>query len=172
MLFFNIIGGYLSIFEQNLELKKLGFFLIGVFHLKIALSYIYISEFVENKHNLIVSTVISAFDALTMFIICIALKYTNNLDSIFKGSYFVGVLASIVFVVLMKESPKHLLISNPRNSKQSIEILNYVARFNGSKFRLTKDSCFNFIGQAIEDESGVVNTSDSFQKIRLSSYIN
>ena len=99
-----------------------------------------------------------------------ALKFTNNLDSIFECSFYAGVAASIVFVVLMKESPKHLLISNPRNSRQSIEILNYVARFNGSKFRLTKDSCFNFIGQAIEDESGVLNNSDSFQKLGLSCY--
>lgn len=117
MLFFNIIGGYLSVFCVDVDLKKMGFFLIGMFHLKISLSYIYISEFVELKHNLLASTIISAYDGTTLIVTCLALKWTGNLNIIFEFAYYVGIAASIVFLVLMKESPKHLLISNPKNSQ-------------------------------------------------------
>ena len=165
MLFFNIIGGYLSVFCVDINLKKMGFFLIGMFHLKVALSYIYISEVVESKHNLLASTIISAYDVTTLVVISFALKWTGDLNIVFEYAHYVGVAASMVFLVLMKESPKHLLISNTRNSQQALQIFDYIARFNGSSFRLPRDAYFNFLGQALEDESQVVhNQNDSYLK--------
>lgn len=117
MIFFNIIGGYLSVFCVDMDLKKLGFFLIGMFHLKISLSYIYISEFLEVRHNLFASTIISAFDGSSLIIICLALKWTGDLKIIFEFAFYLGIMGSIIFIVLMKESPKHLLIANPKNSQ-------------------------------------------------------
>ena len=83
MMFFNIIGGYLSVFCVDVDLKKIAFFLIGMFHLKIPLSYIYISEFVESKHNLLAYTIISAYDGTTLIFTWHAFKWTGILKIIF-----------------------------------------------------------------------------------------
>ena len=73
----------IMLFYVDMDLKKIAFFLIGMFHLKISLSYIYISEFEEIKHNLLASTIISAYDGTTLIVTCIAIKRKCSLNIIF-----------------------------------------------------------------------------------------
>ena len=49
-------------------------------------------------------------------------------------------------MLIVPESPKWLLMKEGINSQKAISTLNWIAKFNGTKFRVPKDAIFDVIG--------------------------
>ena len=108
---FHLLGNFLTVYGNTAGLKSLGFFIMGVFHLKITLSYTYILELVEETKKPMASTIINAFDSSSNLITClILLFFTKNEDTVMRGAWFVGLVGYIIFIVICPESPRWLFM--------------------------------------------------------------
>lgn len=75
------------------------------------------------------------------------LQYFNNdLDLFFKVCWYVGTLLTIIYFIIIPESPKWYFINDGSGSKRGIEALNYIAIFNGSQFRIPEHARFDLFG--------------------------
>jgi MFS family permease len=70
-----VLSCYVSIFKDTLFYKKLGFFLQGLFHIKISLSYTSIFELVPERKKVLCSTLLSAWDGSTILVSCLIFKF-------------------------------------------------------------------------------------------------
>lgn len=66
------IASAMSIFSNNLGIKTVGFFLQGLFHLKISLSYLHVLDLIPESSKSFVYAFITAFDASTWMVACAA----------------------------------------------------------------------------------------------------
>ena len=71
----------------------------------------------------------------------------------------VGTLALILYLILVPESPRWLFQKKGANSKEGIDVLNYIAKFNGSKKRVPKTAVFDIVGQMVEETMTANQTS-------------
>lgn len=72
---FYIFSCYFAIFPKSLEARAFGFFLQGIFHLKISTSYTHILELVEEKDKAMCSTILTGFDSGALLIACTTYLY-------------------------------------------------------------------------------------------------
>lgn len=150
---FVMFATYISAFGNDLVYMRIGFFLIGFFHLKISLSYTYAVELVPESSKQIVLTIISAYDACSLLIACSIMKFYKPSENIVMQFHFVsGLIALILFALIIPESPKWLFMKKGTNCREAINILNYIAWFNGSELKVPEDAVFDVIGQAIEED--------------------
>jgi len=63
-----------------------------------------------------------------------------DVDKILHISYIIGFVASILYLIIIPESPKWLIIRQGPKSQKAIKILNYIAWFNGSTFRVPSNT--------------------------------
>jgi hypothetical protein len=61
------------------------------------------------------------------------------------------VVASVIFVCFVPESPRWLLLRDPKSS-EGRHVLNYIAWFNGSSRRVSDDAVMDNFGQLIRDK--------------------
>ena len=154
VLILNLIAMALIIFSPSILVKKIGFFVFGYLHIKISLSYTHMFELTEAKHQVFCSTIITGIDTLTISLTCIIYKYvTNDMDQFFTFLYVIGAITCVLYIVLIPESPQWLFMNKGSNSQQAISILNYIAKFNGSRHSIPSDANFDRLGQYIEDQS-------------------
>jgi len=66
-----IYAVYLLAFDERIVMKKLGFFLEGLFHLKISTSFTHALELVPESKKSIVFTVMLPFDSASILIACL-----------------------------------------------------------------------------------------------------
>ena len=71
----NIIACFIAIYSGTIFLKKVGFFLIGLFHVKLSLSQTYVLELMPFHSKNIAITVMLAFDASNLMVACLIFKY-------------------------------------------------------------------------------------------------
>ena len=165
------LGSGLIAYGNSIEKKTLGFFLLGVFHLKITLSYQYCAEFLENRHKQMALTFISLFDTasigLSMFYM---LQVDNNLVAYVRNWYVMGVVAYFLFLVIVPESPRYLFMKNPQ-SEAGIKVLNYISWFNGSRKRVPLGSVMDNIHQVIKDNNQLNLTSHAIAQQQLNNTI-
>ena len=130
-----IISCYISIFSQSVLIKKIGFWLQGIFHLKISLSYTSCLELVPESKKVLSSTIISAVDASTILISCLIYKYYMPVEAfVLELMFYIGSLACFIYILVIPESPRWVFMKQGSNSQEGIAILNYIAWFNGSEF--------------------------------------
>ena len=138
-----------------------GFFIQGVLHLKITLSYLYCAELLENKHKDIAMTMISLYDTGTQALICYYLQaYDYNLVKVNRYFQVFGTIACIIFMFIIPESPRYLFMKDPQ-SKKAIDILNYIAWFNGSTKRIPYEAVMDNIYQVIQDNNQLNTTTQT-----------
>jgi len=70
---------------------------------------------------------------------------SKNTQHFLEITFYIGAIAVVLFVLFIPESPRYILMKNP-NDKEGIRILNFIAWFNGSKFRVPEDACFDQFG--------------------------
>ena len=107
-----IIASSTIVYYPNLYVKGIGYFIQGLLHLKITLSYTYIFELVPEKNKGISATIINFADAITlgvtgityMFITQDAVKFTQTVNLIES-------IAVLIFLVIAPESPSWLILN-------------------------------------------------------------
>ena len=104
-------GSALSILSSELYLKKVGFFIVGLLHIKSTICYQHSYELMPAGWNSIAATVINVFDCLTLFIVCVSLKYlTHDIEHVFIGLLSVSLICSLLYLLLIPESPRWLFM--------------------------------------------------------------
>jgi hypothetical protein len=77
-------------------------------------------------------------DSSSVFIISFFLKFfTKNLDEIFYYIFYVQTAGILIFFLIIPESPYWQIYSYGNKSSKAIDNLNYIAWFNGSKYRVS-----------------------------------
>lgn len=120
MLFFQLIAGYITVFSHSLFMKSIGFFMIGLFHMRVSQSFCYSTDLCPQKYRSTAITVIQCFDSGTTAFGPFIFMYVNsNVQSLYIIFYFVGAFACIMFLMFVPESPNYLLMKDT-NSQRGI----------------------------------------------------
>ena len=83
---------------------------------------------------------INTINCSTIIFSCLSLLYIkNDVVLLLKFMYFVGLAAAVLFLLLIPESPRWLFMQDA-SSQEGIKALNFIAWFNGSKFRVPEDA--------------------------------
>ena len=85
-------------------------------------------------------TIINGFDSATLLITASLLIYSWNYDFVNQVYFYIGTFSIIIYLLFIPESPKWLLLICGGSSKKAIKILNYIAWFNNSEYRVPYDA--------------------------------
>jgi hypothetical protein len=107
-----------------------------------------------------------------MFVAGIWLLYfQNKIQPVMEVSFWIGVLGCLLYVLIIPESPIWYFLKDP-NSKAGIEILNGIAKINGSVLRIPEDATLDLIGNAIKENETLMKTKNPLLRMRLNQTIN
>lgn len=98
------------------------------------------------------------------------LKIDSNLVAYVRNWYLLGVVAYVLFLFVVPESPRYLFMKNPQ-SEEGIKVLNYISWFNGSKKRVPSGSVMDNIHQVIKDNNQLNVTNVAMVQQQLNSTI-
>lgn len=139
-------------FYAPFEYKKFGYFIFGVFHMKITLAFTHMFELIDNQNKAMCQTTVATFDAFSMGVTSLFFLYVSpSLDLLLNIYYGLGVVAIVLYIVVVPESPRWLLLKDPR-SQRGKDILNYIAKFNGSKKRVPDYAVMDNLEQILNDK--------------------
>jgi len=158
---------YLSIYDQRIPVKKFGFFLNGLFHIKNSVTITQSLELVPDSYKNANFTGLLLFDASGIFYACsVFYFYRPNVQLVFDIHFGLGAVMFVAYCLVVPESPRWLFQRDGPKSKEAINVLNYIAWFNGSSKRIPHDSHFDMIGQVV-NESNTLNqtTAGRFHSI-------
>ena len=132
---------YVGTFSKNLELIKIASFVHGFFHIKNTLCYTHNVELVPDKYKTLVCTCINAFNCSEYMVLGIFYQFIEpNTDKLLILYFLIGILACILYMAFIPESPFWLIVNEGENSQKAISNLNYIAMFNGSSYRIPTDT--------------------------------
>ena len=155
---FIAIGFALTVYGPTMQLKKIGFIIQGIMHMKNSLAFLLTTELIPNKNLAISLTLLTLLDTFTIGGTCLLIKYVDrDVNNLLEVYFKVGCVCSILFAVLIPESPKWMLMKEP-NSKEAIKTLNYISWFNGSKNRVPDNASLDIVNQVVRDEKQVNET--------------
>lgn len=129
--FFLIIGMLIAVFSTSYITKAIGLVVMGLFHIKTSISYVFMFESVHSRNKAFCSTVINIIDGIPVTLTCVYLRWISH-DLILLQSISIYVTIGAWFMLfLIPESAPWLLATGQR--KRAILTFNYIAWFNGSK---------------------------------------
>ena len=113
---------------------------MGLSQLKNSASYVWASECVPLSNKPLAFTMINVFDCFPMPFLCLYFMYVSK--DWYPLNFYVLLLSYVSFVLtfLCPESPRWLLVNG--RTKEAIEVLNYIALWNGSSQRIPEDAQF------------------------------
>lgn len=96
----------LSVLSDDIAMKRMGFFLQGLFHIKISNSYTHMFELVPESAKVIGQTCINSYDACTLLIVCVAIKFGGaSYQQVAEIQLYVGSVACVLYFLIVPESP-------------------------------------------------------------------
>jgi len=127
-------------------------------------------ELMDSASKMTASTFINGIDASTPMFACLYFMYVdNNVESLLQTWYYIGCIIIVLYVVFIPESPRWQFMKDSK-SKDAIRNLNYIAWFNGSKYRVPNNAVFNFVDEDILNNSVMVESTPRM-KFRLNASI-
>ena len=119
----------------------LGYILYAFGNIKNGVFYCWVFELIETRHKSISCSVVNALDSCTMIVFGLYVLFiSKNWIYLELFFYSLGILAYIVILFFMPESPKWNLIHG-RNHAAHKE-LNYIATVNKVPFSIPSDAIF------------------------------
>lgn len=107
--FMALVSTALLIYGDSINIKMIGFFIQGYFHIKLTLVFPYCSDFVENRHKQIVVTLINVMDTVSITLCALFITFVSpDLIRFIEIWFFMNVAFFVVFVLVMPESPRQL----------------------------------------------------------------
>ena len=85
--------------------------------------------------------------------------YSRDTDFLLTIYFIVGAISSALYLLLIPESPKWLFMKQGSNSQEAIAVLNYIAWFNSSLNVVPKDAHFDAVGQVMQENKTLDNTT-------------
>ena len=121
--------------------KLIAYLVFGFSQMKSSLCYVYLFEFVHSRDKSFACSCINILDALTPAIAGIwFLLIDLDVYPLYIGIVFVCFLAYLTILLLNLETPMWLLHNG--KTKEAIDVLNYIAWFNGVDYRVPPDAYF------------------------------
>lgn len=141
-------------YSNNMFLIKISLFVIGFLHLKNTVSYTQIVEMVADKDKKIAITMINAFDCSNILIVGVFHQYiSRSSDKMHTLFFVIGSISCVSYLLIAPESPQWLVLKEGENSQQAIANLNYIAWFNGSSYRIPKNTSLLITHKSILNSS-------------------
>ena len=121
-----------------------------------------------DKQKALISTLINAYDCSTLALLSVFFKFVEpDTDRVLNIGYAIGLGASILYLLLVPESPKWLLIKQGPRSKEAIKVLNYIAWFNGSTYRVPPNTEIDVI-EKIPKQANLSHSRTNLALLRYS----
>ena len=96
-------------------------------------------ELSPDKWKTKASTAIASFDSGSLAFVAALLYFVEpDEEKVIKAWFWMGIVGIILYFLVVPESPRFLFTN--KRSKQAIDVLNYIARFNLSKRRIPDDA--------------------------------
>lgn len=147
-----VLAFAMVVYSNDLAFKALGYFILGILHIKTNNCFTHIYELVDDEHRALQATIICILDESTLFWIGFILKhYVRDLEVVFKGYFIVGTVAVLLYFLIIPESPKWLFFVEGPDSKRAKDNLNLIAWMNGSRYRVPMCAKMDILGDAIID---------------------
>lgn len=131
---------------------------MAFWHIKTPVSFVSLFELSQSKNKSMACSLINLVDALPLIVAGLYFKFVSkNVTILLIITSTLHLIAIIVIALVMPESPKWLLVTGQRD--KAIEVFNYIAKFNGSKFRFSENS--RFIESDLNNQNNVtLNTAN------------
>lgn len=108
--------------------------------MRVTISYLHCMELVSENYKTFCSMIINACDSGSILCACIVFYYyDNDVAWLLRIVWYIAMVASVLYMILIPESPRWQFMQDC-NSKEGIKNMNYIAWFNGSKFRVPEDA--------------------------------
>ena len=112
------IASAVILFVPNTAAKSAGFFVIGFAHNKNSVSFTYCWELFPVKHQDIAITALGFYDTGNIAFSCAFVLLTGlPMQTYMIINFTLGVAGLILFILLVPESPKFLLMNDPSSSR-------------------------------------------------------
>lgn len=96
---------------DDMWIKKLSYFIQGLLHIRTTSIYQHCYELLPSEQKSVATTFINMVDQLGLFIVAICLKFlTKDIDQVFMYNFVMGLIATLIYIVAIPESPKWLLL--------------------------------------------------------------
>lgn len=152
-----LAAGFTSLLSPIMWVKSAGYFVQGLLHLKITLSYTHMFELVDDDYKSFCATIINAMDGFSFGFTGLALKFvTRDLVSYVEIVYYGLGILTLVYMAVVPESPRWLFTQG--RDEEAVEVLNYIGMMNGSNGRIPRDAQFDIVGQAIRQNKTLQRT--------------
>jgi MFS family permease len=136
----NVLAQFLVILVPNYYTRIIGYCMLGVSQLKNGISYVWMFENVENRLKSTACGVMNGVDAGTLGVMCIYFMYYPNYKYLQIIMSTLCAISYIILISVMPESAKWHLIKG--NMEGALESFDTIAKLNGSKCRIPRDSTF------------------------------
>mmetsp|Transcript_7059 Transcript_7059/g.9241 ORF Transcript_7059/g.9241 Transcript_7059/m.9241 type:complete len:216 (+) Transcript_7059:3-650(+) len=159
--FAHVIMQYIVIFCPNYWVRSISFACMSFWHIKTSVSFVYLFEISETKNKSFSCAAVNFVDSLPLIVGGVFFKYiSTNVTTLLIIMSSLHLVSICIISVIMPESPKWLLVTGQK--QKAIESFNYIAKFNGNKFRFNENARFI--------ESDLINNSMTLDLSNNKSY--
>lgn len=117
--------------HDDMYIKAIGYFTMGLLHIKIPLSYTHMNELIDEDSKSFSSSTITFIEITSMAWVGLSLEFFSK--DITVSLFYLNVIQSVgvvLYILIVPESPKWLFMNDQK--EKAIEVLNYISKFNGS----------------------------------------